>query len=194
MIHLFDNNYYFIIMLILILMILIYGGPKKSNNFQIEYDISKFKYLHNLNIFENYSEQLNISNDIQFENITGKNKFFNYLIPNLIEIFYIKINPNQIVNIKKHLTNKNKDKNEDNLTSIMIIYYHNNNTKPNNNGLKLLLDVENICNKENVCNNIGSLYNIDKKISILDIYPIYNDSIYNEIITCYIIKKPFWFF
>jgi hypothetical protein len=60
-----------------------------------------------------------------------------------------------------------------------------------NNNLMLLIDYNNECNN-NICNKYANYYDITKKISILNIYPIYNNS--NSIIniTVIIIKKSFW--
>lgn len=194
MIHLFDDNFYFLTMIILILMIVIFGGPKKHDNLQIEYQPNNFGYLNNLTYFENQIHQNNISSDIEFTNITEKINLSNCLVPNIVDIFIVNIKPYQIFNVGNHVKND--------LASIMIIYDHNMSSQQYNfsnipnlaiNNLKLLINKKKECVNYN-CNLVGYYYDISKKVSILDIFPIYNDSEHIVNITIFIIKKPYWFY
>jgi hypothetical protein len=73
----------------------------------------------------------------------------------------------------------------------MIIFNHN-----KHNNLELLINDNYQINKTDVINlNISSnkyFYDLEKNISITGIYHIYNNSNEPIIITCFILKKPFW--
>jgi len=175
-------------------MIVIFGGPKKHDNLQIEYQPNNFGYLNNLTYFENQIHQNNISSDIEFTNITEKINLSNCLVPNIVDIFIVNIKPYQIFNVGNHVKND--------LASIMIIYDHNMSSQQYNfsnipnlaiNNLKLLINKKKECVNYN-CNLVGYYYDISKKVSILDIFPIYNDSEHIVNITIFIIKKPYWFY
>ena len=58
------------------------------------------------------------------------------------------------------------------------------NNHTNNNNLKLLIKKS---------NNIGYFYDLINKMSIVNIFPIYNDSENIITFTLYIIKIPFWY-
>jgi hypothetical protein len=82
----------------------------------------------------------------------------------------------------------------------MVIYNHNifsenkdnfSNINSSLNNLFLLLDSNKEC-IDNKCKTYGYYYKISKKISILDIYPIYNNSNQTINLTIFIIKKSFW--
>ena len=114
------------------------------------------------------------------------------ILPNFIGCFAIKINSGEYFNIYK-IAKQNELK-----SNIMIIF---NNSKSND--LELLMDNEennlyqitkpsDITNDTPIHNSIGYFYELDKIISITDLYHIYNNSPYNVVITCFIIKKPFW--
>jgi hypothetical protein len=55
----------------------------------------------------------------------------------------------------------------------------------------LMVKEEKECNS-GICNNYGYFYDITKKISVLDIYPIYNNSDVLINLTLIIMKKSFW--
>lgn len=183
-----NENSYILIVIIIILTMLIFGGPKKHNNLQIEYDSKNYRYLDSLILFEKELQKYNSSN-FDYLHITNQINLSECLIPNIIDIFFVNIKPYSYFNINNHVIN--------NVSNLMILYDHNMDNNINKNidnyktKLMLLLDKKKEC-INNICNNFGYYYDITKKISILDIYPIFNnsDSIIN--ITIIIIKKSFW--
>lgn len=181
----------------MIFAILIYGGSKKHNNLQIEYNSKNYQYLNSLTVFEKQLQKYN-SSDFEYLQITNKIDLSSCLIPNIVDIFFINIKPNSYFNTNKHVI--------DNISKLMILYNHNINTGMDNlkntndtNGtesgknLMLLIDKKKEC-IHNICNNYGYYYNIDKKISIFDIFPIYNNSNFIINLTVIFIKKSFWHF
>lgn len=179
--NLFNDDSYFIIVIIMILCMVIFGSSKKNNDNLIEYDSKNYQFLNSLTIFEKELQKYNTEKN-DFKKITDEINLTSCFIPNIVDVFFINIKPFQYFDIKKYVKNYNYN--------IMVVYNHSNFT---NNALYLLLNKNNECNN-NICNNYGYYYDITKKISILDIYPIYNNS--NEIInmTIFIIKKSFWFY
>ena len=181
----------------MIFAILIYGGSKKHNNLQIEYNSKNYQYLNSLTVYEKQLQKYN-SSDFEYLQITNKIDLSSCLIPNIVDIFFINIKPNSYFNTNKHCI--------DNISKLMILYNHNINTRIDNfkntndtNGtesgknLMLLVDKKKEC-IDNICNNYGYYYNIDKKISIFDIFPIYNNSNFIVNLTVIFIKKSFWHF
>ena len=158
---------YYLIIIILIIMMLFYGG--KNNLNKIEYNSHYFKNLNNIILFENNIKK-NIKNDlnIDFEDIT--NRINIHVIPNLEYAYYIDIKPNNFYSIRNIDPNKN----------IMILFKHN-----DNDIIKLILKKD---------NNDYYLYDLNKKISITGIYPIYNNSNSLASVTIFIMKKPYWYY
>jgi hypothetical protein len=188
-----DDNSYILVVIIMIFAIIIYGSSKAHTKFQIEYNSKNFQYLNSLSIFEKQLQKYNSSN-FEYLQITNQIDLSECLIPNIIDIFFININPHSYFYTNKHVTNI--------ISNLMILYDHNITTDNyidnfkdishiTNNNLMLLIDYNNECNN-NICNKYANYYDITKKISILNIYPIYNNS--NSIIniTVIIIKKSFW--
>ena len=189
-----NNNSYTLVIIIMILAIIIYGGSKTHGISQIEYSPKNYQYLNSLNIFEKQLQKYNSSN-FEFLQITNHVDLSECLIPNIIDIFFININPHSYFNINKHVQN--------NISNLMILYNHNitvDNNSDNfknitdlvNNKLMLLIDYNKIECQNNVCNKYAYYYDITKKISIFNIYPIYNNSNLIINITIIIIKKSFW--
>lgn len=165
-----NNDYsYFLVFIIMILLITIFGNVKKYNS-GIEYNTSNYQYLNSLTIFEKKLQKYN-STDFEFLKITDKKDFYNCLIPNIVDIFFINIKPFSFFNITSFISQQNL---------IMVLYIHNYLF----NNLMLLV------NKDN---NYNYFYDITKKISILDIYPIYNNSNITINISVFILKKSFWY-
>jgi hypothetical protein len=188
-----DDNSYTLVIIIMILAILIYGRSKTHNNFEVEYNPKNFQYLNSLTIFEKQLQKYNSSN-FEYLQITNQVDLSECLIPNIIDIFFININPYTYFDTRKHVQN--------NISSLMILYNHNiviDNNIDNfkdvstitNNNIMLLIDKKNECSN-GICNNYAYYYDITKKISILNIYPIYNNSNSIANITLIIIKKAFW--
>lgn len=171
-----DSFMYLIIIIGLTIFILFFGGH--NNQELIEYDTNYFSTLNSITLFENKINLIiknkNLFIDEKFINI---NKFLNtgnILIPNFVDCFIIKINPYKIFNIF-NLINKCDSK-----THIMIIFNHN-----SYNNLELMID-------DNCKIQSGYFYNLTKQISIVKINHIYNNSNDEVIITCFILKKPYW--
>lgn len=185
-----NDNVYIIIIIILTVFILLFGGHNNQTNI-IEYES---KYFENLNSIIMLEKKLNKNvENIIFDsnNFVNINKYLispQIIIPNFVNCFYILIKPYELFNIFK-IINKN-----DIYTSMMILFNH----KKYNN-LELLIDnSSNNLYKQNFTNipdilEHGYFYDLEKIISITGIYHIYNNSNENIIITCFILKKPFWF-
>ena len=175
----------------MVLSIVIFGTAKKNKNFLIEYNPKNYQYLNSLTIFEKELQKYNSFN-FEIMQITNQVDLSECLIPNIIDIFFINIKPLGYFDVKKHINNYK--------SNIMVLYNHNiTSEKADNfsnidlisNKLYLLLDSVTECNNE-MCKKYGYYYQITKKISILDIYPIYNDSTNPINLTLVIIKKSFW--
>jgi hypothetical protein len=198
---------YIIIIIGLTIFILFFGGHNYQNI--VEYDSD---YFYNLNTIIIFEKKLNKKlTDVIFDssNFINLNKYLDtsiILVPNFVDCFYIQIKPYSLFNIFKIIKKENM------LTSMMIIFNH----KKYNN-LELLLDNStgdlynyvypdtnpnpNPILDNNLENNLenknltidGYFYDLEKIISITGIYHVYNNSNENVIITCFILKKPFWF-
>lgn len=193
-----DNFTYLIIIIGLTIFIVFFGGH--NNQKLIEYDSSYFNILKSITLFEN-KINLIIKNKKIFsnKNFININKFLNttnVLIPNFVNCFIIKINSHQIFNIFNLINNL------DVKTHIMIIF--NNNLHNNlelminetNNMYNNIDDINNVDN--NNCkiekkNNFGYFYDLTKQISIVGIHHIFNNSNDDIVITCFILKKPYWY-
>ena len=183
-----DNFTYLIILIILSLFIIFYGGH--NNQELIEYNTNYFSNLKYIISFEN-KINLIIKNKELFKNekFININKFLNttnILIPNFVNCFIIKINSYSLFNIY-NLIDKHDIK-----THIMIIFNHN-----LCNNLELMINKSNNININDDCeinSNYEYFYDLTKPISILGIHHIYNNSNDNIIITCFIMKKPFWYY
>lgn len=185
------NDYLYMIIIVgLTIFMLFFGG----HNFQIkvEYDSNYFDNLNTVIIYENKLQK--IKNKFNF----SKTNFYNInkdlelcpnLLPNFVNSFYIKLSPFTLFNIN-YLVKPNKMRNY-----LMILFNHN-----EYNNLELLINNNNFDLYKNnnyynydLNNNIdGYFYNLNKSITITDIFHIYNNSDNNIFITCFIIKKPFW--
>ena len=175
-----DNYLYIIIIIGLTIFIVFYGGHNSQN--KIEYDTDYFSNLNTIILFENKllsikKNQFDFST-VNFYNIDDFLPLSHNIIPNFINCFYIKINPLSLFNIN-NIVDKNESKN-----IIMIIFNH---AKYNNIELQ-------INNFKEHSNNYGYFYKLKHNISVVGIYNIYNNSNEFIYITCFIIKKPFWYY
>jgi len=186
-----DNNSYLLFIIIMIFSMVIFGRAKKNRDFIIEYNSQNYQYLNSLTIFEKQLQKYN-SNNFDIIKITNHVDLSSCLIPNIIDIYFVNIKPFSYFNIKNYCDN--------NKSNIMVIYNHNifsenkdnfSNINSSLNNLFLLLDSNKECSN-NICKKYGYYYKISKKISILDIYPIYNNSNQTINLTIFIIKKSFW--
>ena len=189
-----DNFTYLIIIIGLTIFIIFFGGH--NNQELIEYDTYYFDSLKSITLFENKINLIiknkQIFSDKNFINI---NKFLNttnVLIPNFVNCFIVKINSHQLFNIFNLINNI------DAKTHIMIIFNHN-----LHNNLELIINkTNNICYNIDNANNIGDnheikknlgyFYDLTKQISIVGIHHIFNNSNDDIVITCFILKKPYW--
>jgi hypothetical protein len=168
-----DDLIYIILICFLTIFILIYGGHNNTNI--VEYDYKYFSNLHRIRLFEKKLQKFNIDTNYKdnYINIEDHIKTCHLIIPNLIDLFFIKIEPYSFFKINtiwKKLSNQ----------YLMITFNHN---KINN--LELFLGYEN--------NNTGIFYDLVKDISITGIYDIYNSSNIEINITIFFIKKPYWY-
>ena len=157
---------YFIVIIIIIILMTFYGGHNKLN--KIHYKSSYFNNLKNIIKFEKNIHK-NVKNDINipFEDITNKVNI--QIIPNLQKVYYVDLNPFSSFTINNFNTDRN----------IMIVFNHYN------------IDLSIILKKNN---NFNYLYNFNKKINVLDIYPIFNNNNFKILLTIFIMKKPFWYY
>jgi len=184
----FDDNFYICVIVAAVLLMVIYGRPNKTSDYIIEYDNEQFKYFEKLyfvdrQIEKNYKiETKIINNDANgsIEDITSRLNNCERFIPNIVSIYNIKLNPKSFININKYAgTNK-----------IMLIKINNQDIAYTN--IQLLVNNNYECDN-NICGNYAYLYSLDKSKSIVNIYPIFNNSDKIANLTIYIIKKPFWY-
>ena len=180
-----DDFLYFIIIIGLTIFIIFYGGHNNQN--QIEYNSDYFNSLNSIINFEKKINFIHLNNADIFKNTNfiNINKYLNttsILIPNFVNCFLIKINPNSFFNIF-NLINKSIAK-----SHMMIIFNHH-----KHNNLELLVDdkYELVYYDSNIITD-QYFYELKNNISITTIYNIYNDSNKYVVITCFILKKPFW--
>lgn len=195
-----NDNLYLIIIIGLTIFILFYGGHNSQN--KVEYNTVYFDNLNTIIYFENKINKILKNISFENKNFININKYFDtthILIPNFISCFFIQINPYTFFNIF-NIVNK-----QDININMMILFNHN-----KHNNLELLINdsTENLYGygyeyeydfDNNYINNLnfskiyyGYFYDLDKIISITGIYHIYNNSNENIIITCFILRKPFW--
>lgn len=176
-----DNFTYLIIIIGLTIFVIFFGGH--NNQKLIEYDTSYFKSLKTITLFENKINSIIKNKKIFFnENFININKFLNttnVLIPNFVNCFIIKINSHQLFNIFNLINNLEAK------THIMIIFNHN-----LHNNLELMINPIN--NNSKIEKNFGYFYDLTKQISIVGIHHIFNNSNDDIVITCFILKKPYW--
>lgn len=168
-----DNFYYIIIITILFYIILLYGGINYTR--KIEYDSNYFNNLKKIIIYkkkiEKYDLDINYNSD-NFIEISKFEEISDVLVPNIINIFFIKVHPNEFFNIKKIY---NSDSN-----ALMIIFNYN-----DHGDIKLLIDI---------IDSEGYFYKISNRITITNIYSIMNFSNDTAKLCIFFIKKPFWYY
>ena len=164
----FDDNLYIVVMISAIFLIVIYGRPNNTSEYNVEYDDKQFKYLEKLYFVDKQIEKnkdtktsIQIEPFGSIEEITPKTNNCEKFIPNLVSVYNIMIKPNTMFNSEKYINSK----------QIMLIKI--NNVEPNQ--ISLLVSTNFECDK-NLCGNYGYFYNLDKKKSIVNIYPIFNNS------------------
>jgi hypothetical protein len=165
-----------IILLILTIIIIFYGG--KNNINMIEYNSNYFNNYKNVIIFEKvlkkYIPKFDniVTNNSDYSTIDEIINTLNIIIPNYINNYFIKIKPYSYFNTTKIINNTN---------NLLMIIFNINYV----NNLDLLIEKE---------NNIGYFYNLTNKISITNIYDIYNNNNAEIYITIFTIKKPYWYY
>ena len=170
-----DDILYILIIIIIFVLTIFYGGHNLIKN--IEYYNNYFN-SNNIIIFDNKLKKFNFDENI--EKILDVSKYIDLsysLIPNLIICYIIKLDPYEFFDVIKKLYNDQNKINDKNF--LMVILNH------DKNNIELLLNIE---------NNIGNFYLLTQKISILDIYIIYNNSSTKINFTLFIINKPYWNF
>lgn len=180
-----DNFTYLLIIIGLTIFIIFFGGHNNQN--LIEYESKYFDNLKLIIVFENKINSImkNKNNELfKNKNFININKFLNttnVLIPNFVNCFMIKIYPYDLFNIFNIISKS------DTKIHIMVIFNHN-----LHNNLELLIN-DNINN--NMCQiekYTGYFYDLTKPISTVGINHIYNNSNDEIVITCFILKKPYW--
>ncbi len=166
---------YILFIVFLTIFVLLYGGHNNQN--LVEYEHKYFTSLNRIIIFENKLRIFNQSKDLEekgYIDIKNYLKTCNYIVPNLVELYMVRIKPNSFFPIKsifKETFNNH----------VMIIFNHN-----KVNDLELFIG-------SNENNQFGYFYDLKKVISITSIYDIYNNSNKYVNITIFFVKKPFWF-
>ena len=169
--------YNILIFLILVILIIFYGGENKI--FKIKYNSEKFNYHINLNIFKkkllNYKKTL----EDDYIDITNDLNTCNYLLPNIVYSYCIKIEPKTIFDIKYLIKN---DKYKDDYEMLMNIYTIDDDYK----NLYIIID-NNEITKEAI------MVDIDENIYITNTYNIYNNNNQDIFLILFFTKKPFWY-
>jgi hypothetical protein len=169
------SEYYILIFIILIILIIFYGGQNKLD--KIKYNSAFFDYTINLNLLKEKLIFYNKTLTSDYLDITKNLNTCNYLFPNIIFSYCIKINPNSIFDINYLINN---DIYKENYKLLMNIYTINDDYK----FLHIIIDK---------INNESILVNIDENIFITNTYNIYNESNKNIIIIIFFTKKPLWY-
>jgi len=180
-----DELLYIIIIITLTIFIIFFGGHNNQN--KIEYNCDYFSNLTSIIGFEKKISSIYLNNVDLFKNKNFINidKYFNttnILLPNFVNCFLIKINSQNVFNIFNLI-----DKSIIN-THMMIIFNHN---KQNNLELIVCDNMDYKCYDFNSDTN-NYFYDLEKNISITGIFHLYNNSNQDIIISCFILKKPFW--
>ena len=180
--------YNILIFLILVILIIFYGGENKI--FKIKYNSDKFNYHINLNIFKkkllNYKKTL----EDDYIDITNDLNTCNYLLPNIVYSYCIKIEPKTIFDIKYLIKN---DKYKDDYEMLMNIYTIDDDYK----NLYIIINDNNEANNNEANNNEANnnevtMVDIDENIYITNTYNIYNDNNKKIFLILFFTKKPFW--
>jgi hypothetical protein len=167
--------YNILIFIILIILIIFFGGENKI--IKIKYNSDKFSYYKNLNIFRKKLLKYKNIIDGDYIDITNNLNTCNYLLPNIVYSYCIKIQPKNIFDIKYLIKN---DKYKDNYEMLMNIYTIDNDYE------NLYIIIENEDNK-------ALMIDIDENIYITNTYNIYNDKDIDVVLILFFIKKPFWY-
>jgi hypothetical protein len=168
--------YNILIFIFLVILIIFYGGENKIN--KIKYNSERFSYYKNINIFRKKLLKYKKIIDEDYIDITNNINTCNYLLPNIVYSYCIKIQPKTIFDIKYLIKN---DKYKDNYEMLMNIY-------------TLDDDIQNLYLVINNENNEYTMVHIDENIYITNTYNIYNDNNNKDIILIlFFIKKPFWY-
>ena len=167
--------YNILIFLILVIIIIFYGGQNKIN--KIKYNSERFSYYKNISIFRKKLLKYKKIIDGDYIDITDNINTCNYLLPNIVYSYCIKIQPKTIFDIKYLIKNDNY---KDDYEMLMNIYTLDNDYK------NLYIIINNI-------NNEYTLVDIDENIYITNTYNIYNDNDKDVILILFFTKKPFWY-
>jgi hypothetical protein len=167
--------YNILIFLILVILIIFYGGQNKI--IKIKYNSERFNYYKNISIFRKKLLKYKKTIDGDFINITNDINTCNYLLPNIVYSYCIKIQPKTIFDIKYLIKN---DKYKDDYEMLMNIYTLDDDYK----NLYIVISNE---------NNEYTMIDIDENIYITNTYNIYNDNNKDIILILFFIKKPFWY-
>ena len=167
--------YNILIFLILVILIIFYGGENKIH--KIKYNSKRFNYYKNISIFRKKLLKYKKTIDGDFINITNDINTCNYLLPNIVYSYCIKIQAKNIFDIKYLIKN---DKYKDDYEMLMNIYTLDNDYK----NLYIVISNE---------NNEYTMIDIDENIYITNTYNIYNDNNKDIILILFFIKKPFWY-
>ncbi len=166
-----EINYIFLI-IGLVVFVLTYGGH--NNQVKIEYNSNYFDNLNKIVYYENKMQKFNtVDNfkDNDFINIEEYISTTQIIIPNLVDMFFIKINPKSFYHLDKIFKLNSKE-------HIMIVFNH-----YNFNPLEIYIATD---------DSSIYLYKLTKKISVLGIYDLFNNSDQQLNITIFFMKRPFW--
>lgn len=164
-----------LIFIILIILIIFYGGVNKI--IKIKYNSDKFIYYKKLNIFRKKLLKYKNIMDGDYLDITKDINTCNYLLPNIVYSYCIKIESKTIFDIKYLIKN---EKYKDNYEMLMNIYTLDDDYK----NLYIVISSD---------NNEDLMVDIDENIYITNTYNIYNDNKKDVFLILFFIKKPFWY-
>jgi hypothetical protein len=167
--------YNILLYLILTILIIFYGGNNKLS--KIKYNSNKFNYIKNLNIFKEKLIKYKNTMKTDYIDITKDINTCNYLLPNIVYSYCIKIESKNIFDVNYLIIN---DKYKDNYETIMNIYSINDDYK----NLYIIIDK---------INNEDIMVELDENIYITNTYNIYNDNDNDVYLIIFFTKKPLWY-
>ncbi len=169
-----DEVNYILLIIGLVAFTLLFGGH--NNQLKIEYNLNYFDNINKIIYYEQKMQKFNTQynfNDNNYINIEDYISTSQIIIPNLVDMFFIKMKPKSIFIIGDIFKLEKKE-------HIMIVF---NNYNTNYSSIELIIGTE---------KDGAYFYGLDKKISVVSIYDLYNNSDQTLNITLFFMKRPYW--
>lgn len=170
-----DEVNYILLIIGLVAFTLLFGGH--NNQLKIEYNLNYFDNINKIIYYEQKMQRFNTQynfNDKNYINIEDYIVTSQIIIPNLVDMFFIKIKPKSLFDIEDIFKLDKKE-------HIMIVF---NNYNTNYNLIELVIRIE---------ANSAYFYSLDKKISVVSIYDLFNNSDQTINLTLFFMKRPYWY-